>query len=128
MKKLKVTINGIAYQVEVEEIQDQVAVKKVTTPAPAVSAPAAPAVSVPQTPATVNVAAGENAVAAPMPGKVTKVLTQVGQSVKQGEVLLLLEAMKMQNEICAPVQGTVKSINAVAGQSVKNGEIMVVIK
>ena len=124
MKKLKVTINGIAYQVEVEEIEEKAAVKVASPISEAVAAP----VSVPQpTAAPAALAAGDMPVSAPMPGKVTKVLAREGQSVKQGEVLLLLEAMKMQNEICASAAGTIKSINITEGQNVKNGEIMVVI-
>lgn len=124
MKKLKVTINGIAYQVEVEEIEDKAAVKvtpPVSTPVAAPVGMASPAA------APAVLASGDTPVSAPMPGKVTKVLVTEGQAVKQGEVLLLLEAMKMQNEICASLSGTVKEIHVIAGQNVKNSEIMVVI-
>jgi glutaconyl-CoA decarboxylase len=62
-----------------------------------------------------------------MPGKVTKIVAKEGQKVKKGEVLMILEAMKMQNEIGSPVDGTIKSINVTAGQSVKPGETMAVL-
>ena len=62
-----------------------------------------------------------------MPGKIVKVVAAAGAAVKKGEVVVILEAMKMQNEIVAPVDGTVKSINVAAGQSVKPGEVMAVI-
>ncbi|MBP2664174.1 MAG: gcdC, partial [Firmicutes bacterium] len=73
------------------------------------------------------VSAGDTPVNAPMPGKVTKIVASVGQNVKKGEIILILEAMKMQNEIGSPADGTVKSINVTAGQSVKPGEVMAVI-
>ena len=124
MKKLKVTINGTAYQVEVEEIEDQAAVKV----APPVSTPvAAPAGAAQPAAAPADLASGDTPISAPMPGKVTKGLVTEGQAVKQGEVLLLLEAMKMQNEICASVAGNIKSITIKVGQNVKNSEIMVII-
>ena len=99
MKKFNITVNGTAYEVEVEEVK---------------AAGAAPA-------------AGESAVNAPMPGKVIKLVASVGQAVKAGEVVLILEAMKMQNEIVAPVDGSVKAINVAAGQAVQAGEVLAVI-
>ena len=112
MKKFNITVNGTAYEVEVEEV------KAAAPKAP--KAPAAPA------PAPVP-AAGESAVNAPMPGKVIKLVASVGQAVKAGEVVLILEAMKMQNEIVAPVDGTVKAINVAAGQAVQSGDVLAVI-
>jgi len=75
----------------------------------------------------VAAAAGETAVNAPMPGKIVKLVAAEGQAVKAGDVLLILEAMKMQNEITAPAAGTVKAFNVAAGQSVKPGETLVII-
>jgi biotin carboxyl carrier protein len=125
MKKFNITVNGTAYQVEVEEA------KAVAAPAakPA-AAPAAPKAAAPvaAAPAAAEVGAGETGVPSPMPGKIVKVLAQAGQAVKKGDVLLILEAMKMQNEITAPVDGTVKSINVAPDQSVKPNEILAVIK
>jgi len=80
------------------------------------STPAAPAK------AAVSAGAGEASVNAPMPGKIVNVLVSEGQKVNSGDVLLILEAMKMQNEIAATQAGTVKAINVAAGQSVKAGE------
>ena len=71
--------------------------------------------------------AGETAVNAPMPGKIVKLVAAEGAAVKAGDVLLILEAMKMQNEITAPAAGTVKAFNVAAGQNVKVGETLVVI-
>jgi glutaconyl-CoA decarboxylase len=133
MKKFSVTVNGNTYHVEIEELGDSAAV------APAIPAPAAPvsapvvatpvpaaAQPTPIAPAAV-VSAGETPITAPMPGKVTKVAVKEGTTVKKGDVILILEAMKMQNEISAPIDGTVKSINVNVGQSVKPGQVMAVI-
>jgi len=126
MKKFNITVNGTAYKVEVEED------KEVKTTAPAAKAApvappkvAAPAVSAA---APAQVGAGDTAVKSPMPGKIINVVTKAGQAVKKGDVLMILEAMKMQNEIVAPIDGVVKSVNAAAQQSVKTNEILVVIK
>ncbi|MDR3589341.1 MAG: biotin/lipoyl-binding protein [Negativicutes bacterium] len=124
MRKFKVSVNGVSYSVEVQE-EGMVVTPAPVAPAapPAAPAPAAPApVSAP-----VAVAAGETPVKAPMPGKITKILAKAGDKVKKGDVLLLLEAMKMQNEIVAPGEGTVKSLHVSSGQGVKAGEVMVVI-
>ena len=76
---------------------------------------------------TVNGTAYEVEVDAPMPGKIIEVKVSVGQAVKAGDTLLILEAMKMQNEIAAPTDGTVKAVNVSAGQSVKVRESMVIL-
>lgn len=121
MKKFNITVNGTAYEVEVEEV------KAAAPKAPkAPKAPAAPAPVAAPAPAAAP-AAGESAVNAPMPGKVIKLVASVGQAVKAGEVVLILEAMKMQNEIVAPVDGTVKAINVAAGQAVQSGDVLAVI-
>lgn len=127
MKKFNITVNGTAYQVEVEEVK---AAKAVAAPAAkAAAAPAAPKASAPAAPAApAQVGAGETGVPSPMPGKIVKVIAKAGETVKKGDVLMILEAMKMQNEITAPVDGTVKSINVAADQSVKPNEVLAVIK
>ena len=71
--------------------------------------------------------AGEHSIDAPMPGKIVKVVVEEGQSVKAGEVLLVLEAMKMQNEITADADGTDKAVNVEAGQNVKVKESLVIL-
>ena len=78
-------------------------------------------------PAPAAVAAGDTPLTAPMPGKVSKIVAKAGDAVKKGDVVLMLEAMKMQNEIAAPVDGTVKSINVDVNENVKPGQIMAVI-
>ena len=114
MKKFNVIVNGVTYDVAVDEVFGA------ATPAPVV-------VSAPVTAAPAQVGAGDTTVNAPMPGKIVKLLLEAGQIVKKGEVVLILEAMKMQNEITAPVAGTVKSLQVTAGQNVKPGEILAVI-
>lgn len=126
MKKFNITVNGNAYEVEIEEVKAAAPVAAAPAPkaAPAVAAAApkaAPAA------AAAAPAAGDNTVTAPMPGKIVKLVASVGQAVNAGDVLLILEAMKMQNEITAPAAGTVKSFAINAGDSVKPGQTMVVI-
>ena len=131
MKKFNIKVNGISYEVEIEEVKDgapQAAAPKIAAPkvtpkvaAPKVEAPkAAPAKSK----EAVAAGAGEHSIDAPMPGKI---VIEEGQSVKAGEVLLVLEAMKMQNEITADADGTVKAVNVEAGQNVKVKESLVIL-
>ena len=114
MKKYTITVNGTAYEVEVEEAG-------VVASAPKAAPKAAPA------PAAAPVAAGATTVSAPMPGKVLSVNVKAGDAVKSGDVLLILEAMKMQNEIMAPADGTVSDVRVSAGQTVATGDVMVVL-
>ncbi|WP_418627139.1 biotin/lipoyl-containing protein [Anaerosinus sp.] len=124
MKKFNIKVNGNAYEVEIEEVKAAPAVKVAAKPA---AAPAKPAAKPAAVPAPAVVGAGDTAINAPMPGKIVKLVAEAGKAVKKGDVVLILEAMKMQNEISAPVDGTLKSINVAAGQSVKPGEVLAVI-
>ena len=118
MKSYTITVNGKVYEVTVEEnIGAPKAPAAPAAPAPKAPAPAAPA------PAAAG-RAGSVQVTAPMPGKILGVKAAVGQAVKRGEVLIVLEAMKMENEIVAPEDGTVASINVTTGSSVEAGEII----
>ncbi|MBP2653267.1 MAG: gcdC [Firmicutes bacterium] len=132
MRRFKVTVNGIAYNVEVEEegatasVAPAPIVRVPVTPQQPVFSASAPPASAPAAP-PIAVAEGDTPVASPMPGKVIKVIAKAGDKVNKGDVLMILEAMKMQNEISAPVGGTLKSVNVDAGQSVKPGEVMAVI-
>lgn len=121
MKKFNITVNGNAYEVEIEEVKAAAPVAAAPKAAPAAAAPA------PKAAPAAAPAAGDNTVTAPMPGKIVKLVASVGQAVNAGDVLLILEAMKMQNEITAPAAGTVKSFAVNAGDSVKPGQTMVVI-
>ena len=122
--KYVVTLNGKDYEVEVDELSEAI----VTSVAPtAASAPAAVATqpSAPATPAPAPVSGSGTAVKAPMPGTILKVNVTAGQSVKAGDIMFILEAMKMENEIFAGVDGTVAGISVSAGDSVNSGDVIV---
>ena len=128
-KKFNVTVNGTTYEVEVEEVKAAGGAPKAApapnaAPAPAPAPTAAPA---PAAAPKVSAGAGEHSIDAPMPGKVIKLVAAEGAAVKAGDVLLILEAMKMQNEITADADGTVKKFNVAAGQSVKAHESLVIL-
>ncbi len=115
MKAYKVTVNGNVYEITLEVI-DKADIKAAPAPAAAsAAAPAAPAAPV---------AAGAKSITAPMPGTILKVNVQAGAAVKKGDVLMILEAMKMENEIMAPADGTVASVNAAQGASVEAGAVL----
>ncbi|MDR1772743.1 MAG: biotin/lipoyl-binding protein [Hungatella sp.] len=118
MKNYTITVNGTVYDVTVEEGP--------STGAPAAAnKPSAPAAPAPAPAAPVKAAStgseGGLKIAAPMPGKILGVKVSQGQAVKKGDVLILLEAMKMENEIVAPSDGTVASVNVAIGDSVEAG-------
>ena len=119
MKKYNITVNGTTYEVVVEEAG--------TASAPVYSAPvAAPAAPVAAAPAAAKPAApaGATSVTAPMPGTILDVKVTVGQSVKKGDVICVLEAMKMENDIPAPCDGVIASINVQKGASVASGDVI----
>lgn len=121
MRKFVVNVNGKSYEVEVEEIGGAVSAPAA---APVVSAPAvseAPKAA----PAPAAAPAGATAVNSPMPGTIMSIAVKPGDSVKAGDVLCILEAMKMENEIVAPKDATVASVNVNQGQSVNSGDLLV---
>jgi len=140
MKKFNITVNGRTYEVDVEEVGGVLAPAPVrrteAAPAPAAPAPApaasapAPAASAPApaspAPAPAAVAGGET-INSPMPGTILDIKVKVGDAINSGDVLLILEAMKMENEIMAPKSGKVLSINVSKGASVNSGDVLVVI-
>lgn len=121
MKNYTITVNGTAYDVTVEEGSGSAANPGAPAPAAPKAAPAAPKAAAP------SGSQGAVKVNAPMPGKILDVKTSAGASVKKGEVLLVLEAMKMENEIVAPQDGTVASVNVSSGDSVEAGAVVVTL-
>ncbi len=120
MKNYTITVNGNVYEVTVEEgFTGAASAPKAAAPAPKAAPAAAPKAA--PAPAAAPAAAGAVAVTAPMPGKILGVKASAGQAVKRGQVLLILEAMKMENEIVAPQDGTVATINVAVGDSVEPG-------
>ena len=133
--KYKITLNNRVYEVEVEAgkamlLSEYEAVAP-AAPAPvaaapvAAPAPAAPAAA-PAAAAPVVIGAGEP-VSAPMPGTIVKVNVTQGQAVKEGDVLCVLEAMKMENDITSPKAGTVTQVVTSKGASVSSGDVLIVI-
>ena len=130
--KYKVTLNGRTYEVEVEAgkamcVAEYEAYAPAAAPAaaPVAAAPVAAPAAAPAA-AGVTVSGGES-VNAPMPGNILKVNVSVGQTVKAGQVLVVLEAMKMENEIMAPCDGVVSAVPVAKGASVNTGDVLVVI-
>ena len=119
MKNYRITVNGVAYDVAVEEMGEGAVT---STPTPAAPTPAAPKAAPAPTAAA---GAGAIKINSPMPGNILSVKASAGQAVKKGDVLMILEAMKMENEICAPQDGTIASVQAAAGDSVESGDVLV---
>ncbi len=107
MKKYRVNVNGTNYEVELELVSEN----EVKSAAPAAAVPA-----------------GGETVTAPMPGPILDVKVAAGAAVKKGDVLMILEAMKMENEILAPCDGTVAALNVSKGTTVETGTVLCVIK
>ena len=130
MKTYNITVNGVTYTVEVEEVgataSAPVAAAPVAAPAAPVAAPAAAPKAAPAAPKASG-AAGAVSVKAPMPGNIMKVNCKVGASVKKGDVLMVLEAMKMENDICAPADGVVASVEVAQGASVETDALLVTL-
>ena len=130
--KYKVTLNGRTYEVEVEAGKAMLLDEyEAIAPAPAAAAPvaaAAPAAAAPAAaPAAPAVTGAGDPVNAPMPGNILKVNVTAGQAVKEGELLCVLEAMKMENEIYAPKAGTVAQVLVSKGSTVDTGATLVVL-
>ncbi len=136
--KYNVTLNGKIYEVDVTEtdaVVTGITQVPVAVAAPAVApvavapvaAPEAPAEAPAAAPAVAPVSADGTQVKAPMPGTILAVKKNVGEAVKAGDVIVVLEAMKMENDIVAPCDGTVKSINAPKGSTVNTDDVIAVI-
>ncbi|MBO6230527.1 MAG: biotin/lipoyl-binding protein [Ruminiclostridium sp.] len=120
MKRYSITVNGNAYDVSVEELEAGAEAPAAAAPAPKAAKPAAPKAA----PAG---AQGGIKVEAPMPGTVVDVKAKVGDKVKNGDDIVIVEAMKMENAIPAPCEGTIASINVSKGDSVNTGTVIATI-
>jgi len=133
MRKFMINVNGKSYEVEVEEIKDGVSVpdpqpKPAAAPAPKAAATPAPKAAAATAPkpaaAPAEVPAGAKTVTSPMPGTILSINVKAGDAVKKGQVLCILEAMKMENEIMAGADGTIASVAVSQGDSVSTGQVL----
>ncbi len=133
MKRFNVTVNGKAYDVAVEEISGGAAYAPIAPPpppAPVAAAPApvaAPAAPAAPAPAPATVGGVTSKVESPMPGTILDIKVSVGQAVEANQVLMILEAMKMENDIVTPKAGTIAAIHVSKGDSVNTGTVLISI-
>ncbi len=129
MKKLRITIENKSYDVTVEDLTDADAFR-LPSIHPAVSATAAPVQAAPVAAAAAKpqLPVDGGAVTRPMAGAIKSILVKQGDTVKQGQPLVILEAMKMENQITAPVAGTVSSVDVAEGDSVTEGHVLLVLE
>jgi len=126
MKKFQITFKGQVYELDVEEIGGSASVVNKTVSVP-VSPSVPPAATLtPKVTPKATTPAGANTILAPMPGKILGVNVKKGDDVKRGDVICILEAMKMQNEIMATQDGKVAEIRITVGQTVSTGDVLVV--
>lgn len=127
MRKFLVKVNGSQYEVEVEELSaDEARGVAASTPAPAPqAAPQSTPAPAPAAPAPAAPVSGGKTITAPMPGSIISVNVKAGDSFRSGQVLLVLEAMKMENEIMAPCDGKVLSVNVNQGSTVNSGDVLI---
>lgn len=121
MKRFHVTVNGVTYDVAVEEVGGAA-----VAPAAPVATPAAPAAPT-AAPAPAAGTAGATAVKAPLQGTVMKVPVKPGDTVKKGAPVCVIEALKMENDVPAPVDGIVATVNVKSGDSVKTDEVLLTL-
>lgn len=130
MKRYNIVVNGVSYEVEVEELGGVSAPKAAPAPAaaPAPKAAPAPAPKAAPAPAAQAPSAGAITIEAPMPGTILDVRVKPGDSVTEGQILIMLEAMKMENEIMAPRAGVVDTVQVIKGASVNTGDVLLSLK
>lgn len=132
MKKYLITVKGVSYEVEVEEIKDDAVTYKSedseSKPTVFEQKAAEPKITTAAKKAEPAGTDSKNSISAPMPGTILKVKVKAGDPVKKGDVLLILEAMKMENEILAPDDGAVASVAVTEGATVSTGDVLVTFK
>lgn len=128
MKNYRITVNGTTYDVQVEELTNapQITPAAPVASAPVVAASASAPAPVAAAPAPSDSAAGVK-VNAPMPGNILDIKVNVGDKVAANQVVVVLEAMKMENEIVTPSAGTVASVNVTKGQAVNSGDVLITV-
>ena len=126
MKTYNITVNGVTYVVNVEEVATASAPTAAPAPVAAPAPAATPAPAAAPAPAKQG-SAGAVTVKAPMPGNIMKINAKVGAAVKKGDVLVVLEAMKMENDICAPSDGVVASVEVAQGATVETDAVLVTL-
>jgi glutaconyl-CoA/methylmalonyl-CoA decarboxylase subunit gamma len=129
MRKLRITIGNKSYDVTVEDLTDVDSYQTSSLPVQPAAPPSAPGGTPPSAPsAEPHQAVADGAVTCPMAGVIKSVLVKLSDQVKQGQPLVVLEAMKMENQIAAHVAGIVKSINVQEGDSVREGHVLLVLE
>lgn len=135
MRKFNITVNGKQYEVDVEEVGGVVQMPRpmaapapMAAPSPTVAPAPAPVTPAAPKPTPANIPEGGTKITSPMPGTILDIKVNVGDTVSSGQVLLILEAMKMENEIMAPAAGRIAAISTSKGSSVNSGELLVVIE
>ena len=128
MSKYRITLNGKAYEMEIERIDGstQVQTKSASPAAKSVESPKSVSTPVLSTP-PIAPAAGGNVVVSPMPGTILKVYAALGDAVKKGQPVMVLEAMKMENEIVSPRDGSITAIHVSQGDAVQGGAVLLEI-
>ncbi len=126
MKRLRITIGNKSYDVTVEDLTEEHPQQTPMAFAPPISTPTqSPSISGAPRP---QLPIESGAVTSPMAGSIKSVLVKAGDTVKQGQPLVILEAMKMENQITAPVSGTVKSVDVAVGDTVQEGRMLLVLE
>lgn len=131
MKRYLITVKGISYEVEVEELKGQgetKAVERVAQPIAQSTTAAKPVEEKKPAPTPAPKACGEKSITCPMPGTILKTMVKPGDSVKRGDVLAILEAMKMENEIFASSDEVIDSVIVTAGATVNTGDVLITFK